>query len=246
VRLRIRYRRYRDLATDWEQQMSRGGVLVRVEPPPGLEQFQAIELEIVAPRGAIVLSAQVVQLFPSVGVAVTFAPNAMLEAAATNAKTASDAGGDDAEHSIVDNASTQRIRPVDIGSLPPKPAGNPVAEQLQRALYGGRDDRAAVIREGSASLQTQVLRNPGLQLDEIASIARMRTVSVELLKIIAEKREWATRPEIAIALVRNPKTPVPLAVRLLDHVSREELRQLAKDGNTRAPIMNAARKKVLG
>jgi hypothetical protein len=38
VRLRIRYHRYPDLATDWDQQLTRGGVLVRVEPPPGLEQ----------------------------------------------------------------------------------------------------------------------------------------------------------------------------------------------------------------
>ena len=248
MRLRIRYHRYRDLATDWEQQMSRGGILVRVEPPPGLAQFQAIEVEIVAPRGAIVLNAQVVQLFPSVGVAVTFPANKMLEAAAANAKTASDAGGDDPEHSVVDESSTERMRPVHVGtsSAPPKPAGNPVAEQLQRALYGGRDDRAQVMREGNAAMQTQVLRNPGLQLDEVVAIARNRQVSAELLKIIAEKREWSGRPEIAVALVRNPKTPVPLAIRLLDHVSREDLRQIAKDGNTRAPIMNAARKKVLG
>jgi hypothetical protein len=248
VRLRIRYHRYRDLATDWDQQLSRGGVLVRVEPPPGLEQFQAIEVEIVAPRGAIVLNAQVVQLFASVGIAVTFPPNAMLEAAAANAKGASDAAGGEPEHSLVDGASTERVRPVQVGdsSGPPKIAGNPVAEQLHRALYGGRDDRSAVMREGNAAMQSQVLRNPGLQLDEVVAIARSRTVSAELLKIIAEKREWAQRPEIAVALVRNPKTPVPLAVRLLDHVSREDLRQIAKDGNTRAPVMNAARKKVLG
>lgn len=246
MRLRVRYHRYRDLVQDWEQQLSRGGMLVRVEPPSGLGQFQAIELQIVAPRGAIVLPSQVVQVFPSVGVAVTFAPNTVLEAAAMNAKTTSESGeGADAEHSVVDESSTERVRPVQIESVAPKLAGNPIAEQLQRALYGGRDDRAAVMREGNAAMQTQLLRNPGLQLDEVASIARMRTVTVELLKIISEKREWASRPEIALALVRNPKTPIAIAVRLLDHISRDDLRQIAKDHNTRAPIQNAARKKVL-
>ncbi|MBI4509475.1 MAG: hypothetical protein HY698_07545, partial [Deltaproteobacteria bacterium] len=67
----------------------------------------------------------------------------------------------------------------------------------------------------------------------------------QVLKQIAERREWAQRPEIAIALVRNPKTPAPLAVRLLDHVSPAELRHLAKDPGTRPPIQHAARKKVL-
>lgn len=54
------------------------------------------------------------------------------------------------------------------------------------------------------------------------------------------------RPEIAIALVRNPKVPPPLAIRLLDHVSAAELRQLAKDSRTREPVQRAARKKVMG
>lgn len=246
MRLRIRYHRYADLATDWEQQLSRGGVLVRVDPPAGLAQFEAIELEIIAPRGALMLPAQVVQIFPSVGVAVTFATNATLEAAATNAKSMKDApDAPEAEHTVVDESSTERIRPVAIGSSAP-PKSNPVAEQLHRALYGGRDDRAATMREGNPALHNQVLRNPGLQLDEVVAIARMRTVTSELLKIIAEKREWAQRPEIAIALVRNPKTPIPVAMRMLDHVSREDLRQLAKDGNTRSAIQNAARKKLLG
>ncbi len=52
--------------------------------------------------------------------------------------------------------------------------------------------------------------------------------------------------DIAIALVRNPKTPVPIAVRLLDHVGATELRALAKDSNARTPIQQAARKKVMG
>jgi hypothetical protein len=66
------------------------------------------------------------------------------------------------------------------------------------------------------------------------------------LKQIADRREWAQRPEIAIALVRNPKTPVGVAIKMLDHVTAGDLRQLAKDTNTRTPIQHAARRKVIG
>ncbi|GAC1372904.1 MAG: hypothetical protein NVSMB47_20600 [Polyangiales bacterium] len=247
MRLRIRYHRYRDLVSDWNQQLSRGGLLVRVDVHSVMAQFQSIELEIAAPRGSIVLPAQIVQVFAGVGVAVTFAPSPALEAAANNARMASDIGGGDPEHSVVDDASTERMPAADPASpsLAPK-ASNPIADALHRALYGTRDERSAVMRDGPPAMQQQVLRNPGLQLDEIVGIARLRTVSVELLKTIGEKREWAQRPEIALALVRNPKTPVPLAIRLLDHISPQDLRQLAKDTHTRAPIQTAARKRLIG
>lgn len=140
----------------------------------------------------------------------------------------------DAEHEIVEEREAARPR---VGES---------AERIQQALRGNRDERAAIMRDGNPALQLHVLRNPGLQLDEIAAIAKMRTVAPELLKQIADKREWAQRPDVAIALVRNPKTPVPLAIRMLDFVSQQDLRQLAKDANTRTAIQHAARKKILG
>jgi hypothetical protein len=90
------------------------------------------------------------------------------------------------------------------------------------------------------------VRNPQIQLDEVVTIARMTTVAIEVLTFIASRREWAERPEIALALVRNPRTPVPLAIRLLDRVLPGDLRQLAKQTSVREPILRAARKKVIG
>jgi hypothetical protein len=73
----------------------------------------------------------------------------------------------------------------------------------------------------------------------------MATMSADVLSQIAAQKEWASRPEIALALVRNPKTPAGVAVKLLDYVSVAELRQLAKDARTRTPIQQAARKKIV-
>jgi hypothetical protein len=102
------------------------------------------------------------------------------------------------------------------------------------------------MRAGDRSMHRFVLRNPGLRIDEVTFIAKMTAVSPDLLKAIAERREWAQRPEIALALVRNPKSPVPLAIQMLQHVSPGELRRLAKGSNVRMPILQAARKRVIG
>ena len=118
-------------------------------------------------------------------------------------------------------------------------------EKIQIALKGSRDERQAILRDVNKMVHAHVLKNPNVQLDEVASMAKMTTVSPDLLAAIAQRREWAGRPEIAQALVRNPKTPIPTAVKLLDNLSMSELRILAKDSHTRAPIQAAARKKLL-
>ena len=76
---------------------------------------------------------------------------------------------------------------------------------VARSSRHDRDARFAVLRDPNRSVHVHVLRNPGLMLDEIQAIARMTTVSVDLLSQFAQKREWGHRPEIAIALVSEPE-----------------------------------------
>lgn len=230
MQLRVRYFREADVAADWSAQLSRGGLLVRVEPPSELAQFADVKLELVAGAAVVALDAQVLQVFPGVGIAVKLAATKALEAWVAAARaTAND--DRDAEHSIVTAAAR---------------AASDGTDRITQALRGSRDERTAILRENNPALHAHVLRNPGLQLDEVAAFAKLRTVSPEFLKLIADRREWAQRPEIALALVRNPKTPVNVAIKLLDYVGAAELRQLAKDQHTRTPIQQAARKKVVG
>lgn len=72
MRVRVSWHRAEDFGVDYDSQLARGGLLVRVEPP-GLLQFSTVSLELVAPDAtALTLDAQVVQVFPGVGVALMF------------------------------------------------------------------------------------------------------------------------------------------------------------------------------
>lgn len=124
-------------------------------------------------------------------------------------------------------------------------AESTAAQKIQLALTGNRDERTAVLRDVNKSAHVHVLRNPGLQADEVLGIAKMTNVSPDLLLGIANRREWAGRPEIAVALIRNPKIPPVTAVKLLDYVTPDQLRQLAKDPHARPPVQAAARKRVV-
>ena len=238
MHLRVRYFREADIRADYEKQLARGGLLVRITSGGDLAQFQNVKLELAAGPSVIVLDAQVVQVFPIAGVAVTFASSRAL-GGWVEAACAIASGDRDVEHEMV------LVENQDEAGKP-RNASLEANQKMILALRGDRDDRAATLRENNPALHSQVLKNAGLQLDEVAAIAKMRTVAPDLLKQIADRREWAQRPEIAIALVRNPKTPIPVAVRMLEHVPAAELRQLAKDQHTRSAIQHAARKKVIG
>jgi hypothetical protein len=253
VRLVAFYASRAALAVDVEQQLGRGALLVRGDVPPKLQMYEDVELEIACADGTppLVVPAQVIQMFPAMGVAVQLDREACARISAHV-----DGAGAEPEEPVHVSAAPPPQDELEI-DLEPSSAALPVPpragtlpgaatmEKIQAALRGDRDARMAVLRSPNRTLHIHVLRNPGLTLDEISAIARMTTVSVEVLKQIAERREWGHRPEIAIALVRNPTVPPPLAIALLDHVSIAELRQLAKDTRTREPIQKAARRKIL-
>lgn len=222
LRLEVRYEGIAEFLADARAQLAHGGLLVRGEPPAGVDRGAEVELTVVTPVGSRAVSGQVLQVLAGAGVAVGLNPSLLTDLVA------------------LAEAAERAPAPV------PPSHGATQAARIQQALHGDKNQRAAILRENNRLLHSYVLRNPQIGVDEVAAIARMTTVSGDILAFIAGRREWAERAEVAIALVRNPKTPVPLAVRMLDHVGPAELRQLAKQTAVREPIARAARKKVLG
>jgi hypothetical protein len=210
-----------ELKEEHDTQMVKGGLLVRGEPPPGVALYDRVELEIAGrfpplDKTSVIVVGQIVQIVAGVGVAVVFDPAPLTQAL----------------------AATGAPRPVAV-------ATSDKASKIHQALHGNKDDRLHILRDTNKTFQQYVLRNPGLELDEIVAMAKMRTLAPDVLAAIAGRKEWL-RADIAIALVRNPSTPTPTAVRMLDHVSPADLRQLAKDTHTRPPVQQAARKKLFG
>jgi hypothetical protein len=135
----------------------------------------------------------------------------------------------------------------------PRNTGEPIrlddfthAQKIHMALHGTRDERNAILRDRNRGLHPFVLKNPQLNADDVVAIAKNAQVTPELLKQIGDRKEWFQRPGIALALARNPKTPPELAVRALDHLPIDALRQMAKGTGVPPHVTVAARKKLLG
>jgi len=261
LRFRVVYRRPADLVRDHAQQFARGGLWLPLPDAPALDLFSQVDLEVVTPGGAVVeLPAQVIQQAAGAGVALGFTPVPALEQAVAAARAAGEAAGDPPTYAIVGAGDVDDAEPdvAEPDVAEPGPGAVPADvhsrvraasphEKMQLALRGNRDERAVILRDPTARpAHGHLLRNPQIGVDEVALIAGMRTASADLLKQIADRREWAQRAEIASALVRNPKTPVPLAIKMIPWVAVAELRQLAKTSSLRTPILREIRKRILG
>ena len=243
VFFRITYARYADLHDD-VMQMMRGGVLVRVDDVANLELDTPAKLELVLPDGTtLTTDVRVLQVLAGHGVAVTVEP-ALVEQLRDRA--GKDAGTAPAKH---ERFATSDPRPASPTNRPVEPSRGiesmSTTEKIQLALHGNRDQRMAILRDPNRTLHPYVLKNPQVTSEDVLAFAKSTTVSPEMLKQIGERKDWLQKPQIALALARNPKTPGDVAVRALDYVGVDALRQLAKGQGALPHVVAAARKKVI-
>lgn len=71
-----------------------------------------------------------------------------------------------------------------------------------------------------------LLKNPRLVEIDVIGLIRRDATSSEVLRAIAQSERWTNRPSVRLGLVRHPHTPVHMALRLVDRLSRPEVRAL--------------------
>jgi hypothetical protein len=115
-------------------------------------------------------------------------------------------------------------------------------EKLRTALLGTKEERSFLIRDSSRQVASLVLRNPKITEPEVESFSQLRNIDSELLRHIGKSREFVKRYGVVHNLVRNPKTPSPIALNLLKLLREADLRNLARDKNIPELIRRQAKK----
>jgi hypothetical protein len=119
-----------------------------------------------------------------------------------------------------------------------------VSERIKLALRGNRETRMLLIRDSNRMIRRFVLQNPRVGDEEIIGIAKNRSADEELLRLIAENREWTKNYQVKLSLTTNPKTPLVLALRFVGGLNERDVRMLAKSKNVSATVANAAKRIV--
>jgi hypothetical protein len=86
------------------------------------------------------------------------------------------------------------------------------------------------------------MRNPGLNDREVLAIASNRNVAADVLRIIANGREWTRNYGVKKALIINPKTPPAFAIQFLKHLRERDLKDVSKNRDVSPTIARLAKR----
>ena len=121
--------------------------------------------------------------------------------------------------------------------------GLTVAQRMSLAMKGTREERAILIRDPNKIVGVAVLSSPKITETEVESIAKMTSVSEDVLRMIGFSRAWTKSYAVVHALVKNPKTPVAMSMNFLSRLNEKDVRMISANRNVPDVLRVTARKK---
>lgn len=115
-----------------------------------------------------------------------------------------------------------------------------VKDRVKFALKGDREARGILVRDSNKIVATAVIHNPRITDKEIETVASMRTVSEEVLRLIGMNRAWTRSYAIIHNLARNPRTPFATAMHIMPRIQMKDLKALAENRNVSENVRRQA------
>jgi hypothetical protein len=100
------------------------------------------------------------------------------------------------------------------------------------------------VRDTNRLVAEAAAKSPRMTENDAARIAASRSVSDEVLRIIANNRELTRSYQVKLSLVTNPRTPFTFSARLLPHLRDMDVRHLAKSKNIPGAVQKAAKNQL--
>ena len=117
-------------------------------------------------------------------------------------------------------------------------------DRMKLAMKGDREARTILVRDSNRIVSTAVINNPRITEQEVENIAAMRTVSDEILRLISMNRVWARSYSIIHNLARNPRTPIPTVLHVLQRIRTKDLKNLTQNRNVSETVRRQAHRLV--
>jgi len=106
-----------------------------------------------------------------------------------------------------------------------------VKDRVMLAVRGTREARMILVRDPNRMVSSAVIRNPRITDNEVESISAMKTVTEEVLRVIASTRSYTKSYVIIHNLVRNSRTPIAISMGFLNRIQTKDLRLLSNNKN---------------
>jgi hypothetical protein len=117
-----------------------------------------------------------------------------------------------------------------------------VAERVQFAIKGGSEARRTLIRDSNKVVQRAVLQSPRLTEQEVEAFASMSSLTDEILRLIANNRNFRKDYTVVRNLLNNAKTPLDVSLHMLPLLNAMDLKKLAMNKNIPETLRSTAMK----
>jgi hypothetical protein len=147
----------------------------------------------------------------------------------------------DAGH-LADAAAEAEPDPVRRQTLLQQISRMTVAQRVQFAMKGSSEARRTLIRDSNKVVQRSVLQSPRLTEQEVESYASMANLTDEILRLIANNRNFRKNYVVVRNLMNNAKTPLDVSLHMLPILNAIDLKRLGMNKNIPETLRTTAAK----
>ena len=120
----------------------------------------------------------------------------------------------------------------------------PRVQKIILATKADRSERAFLVQDNDPQVLSSLLKNPRITIDEVVRVAKSSFLNYQTVEVIVGTAQFMASVDIRVALVQNPKTPPPFALRILPTLPESELRTIARGAATSMALKQAALKRL--
>jgi hypothetical protein len=121
----------------------------------------------------------------------------------------------------------------------------PVPVQIRLTQFGSKQTILELLRSTKKMIARSAIRSPKIKDSDAAKIAGNHALSDAVIEEIARRRDWTKLPTVKLALVKNPKCPLPVAMRLLPFLHEKQIREIARSKGIPSALNAQARKLLM-
>ena len=116
-----------------------------------------------------------------------------------------------------------------------------VSQKIKLATLGNQEARTLLLRDSNKLVCMAAVTSPRITDGEILGLANSRTVNSDVLRYIYSNREFTRTYVVKATLVKNPKVPLPTALKMMFTLQEKDIKELARDRNVPQTIQSQAK-----
>lgn len=129
-------------------------------------------------------------------------------------------------------------------SIEKKIAAMSTGKKIKLAYLGNKEARAILIRDRSKMVAGAVVKSGRLTDAEVLAYAGNRNLHADVLREMANNKEWMRKYPVQVALVNNPRCPPSIGVGLVGRLQAKDLAALARNRNVSSVVFQTATKTI--